>query len=121
MDHPIKPLGSGSIKKRQGEGQSASRNGLARKSAGGGARVAPPADRLVLYSRARSSWKSVHSSESNELPASQEQRDDRKGGKPAGAGTVPTVRKAGPATKPEKAPEEPARRGTAMKARWPFL
>ena len=86
MDHPIKPLGGGSIKNRQGEGQSASRNGLARKSAGGGAQVAPPADRLVLYSRARSSWKSVHSSESNELPASREQRDDRKGGKPAGAG-----------------------------------
>ena len=121
MDHPIKPLGGGSIKNRQGEGQSASQNGLARKSAGGGAQVAPPADRLVLYSRARSSWKSVHSSESNELPASREQRDDRKGGKPAGAGTVPTVRKAGPATKPEEAREEPARRGTATKARLPFL
>ena len=79
MDHPIKPLGGGSIKNRQGEGQSASQNGLARKSADGGAQVAPPADRLVLYSRARSSWKSVHSSESNELPASREQRDDRKG------------------------------------------
>ena len=85
---------------------------------GGRARAAPPADTLVLYSRARSSWKSVHSSE---LPASREQRDDRKRGKPAGAGTVPTVRKAGPATKPEKAPEEPARRGTATKARLPFL
>ena len=34
MDHPIKPLGGGSIKNRQGEGQSASQNGLARKSAG---------------------------------------------------------------------------------------
>ena len=34
LDHPIKPLGGGSIKNRQGEGQSASRNGLARKSAG---------------------------------------------------------------------------------------
>ena len=121
MDHPIKPLGGGSIKNRQGEGQSASQNGLARKSAGGGAQVAPPADRLVLYSRARSSWKSVHSSESNELPASREQRDDRKGGKPAGADTVPTVRTACPATKHEKAPEEPARRGTATKARLPFL
>ena len=121
MDHPIKPLGGGSIKNRQGEGQLASQNGLARKSAGGGAQVAPPADRLVLYSRARSSWKSVHSSESNELPASREQRDDRKGGKPAGVGTVPTVRKAGPATKPEEAREEPARRGTATKARLPFL
>ena len=86
-----------------------------------GAQVAPPADRLVLYSRARSSWKSVHSSESNELPASREQRDDRKGGKPAGADTVPTVRTACPATKHEKAPEEPARRGTATKARLPFL
>ena len=121
MDHPIKPLGGGSIKNRQGEGQSASQNGLARKSAGGGAQVAPPADRLVLYSRARSSWKSVHSSESNELPASREQRDDRKGGKPAGADTVPTVRTACPATKHVKAPEEPARRGTATKARLPFL
>ena len=121
MDHPIKPLGGGSIKNRQGEGQSASQNGLARKSAGGGAQVVPPADRLVLYSRARSSWKSVHSSESNELPASREQRDDRKGGKPAGADTVPTVRTACPATKHEKAPEEPARRGTATKARLPFL
>ena len=80
MDHPIEPLGGGSIKNRQGEGQSASQNGLARKSAGGGAQVAPPADRLVLYSRARSSWKSVHSSESNELPASREQRDDRERG-----------------------------------------
>ena len=88
---------------------------------GGRARVAPPADRLVLYSRARSSWKSVHSSESNELPASREQRDDRKGGEPAGAGTVPTVRNAGLGTKPEKAPEEPARRGTATKAHLPFL
>ena len=86
-----------------------------------GPQVAPPADRLVLYSRARSSWKSVHSSESNELPASREQRDDRKGGKPAGADTVPTVRTACPATKHEKAPEEPARRGTATKARLPFL
>ena len=65
--------------------------------------------------------KSVHSSESNELPASREQRDDRKGGKPAGADTVPTVRTACPATKHEKAPEEPARRGTATKARLPFL
>ena len=33
---------------------------------------------------------------------------------------MPTVRKACPATKPEKAPEEPARRGTATKARLPF-
>ena len=82
--------------------------------------MAPPADGLVLYSRARSSWKSVHSSESNELPASRELQDDRKGGKPAGAGTVPKVRKACPATKPEKAPEEPARRGTATKATCPF-
>ena len=48
-------------------------------AAGGGAQVAPPADRLVLYSRARSSWKSVHSSESNELPASREQRMTGKG------------------------------------------
>ena len=38
---------------------------------GGGARVAPPADGLVLYRRARSSQRSVQSSESNELPASQ--------------------------------------------------
>ena len=38
---------------------------------GGRARVAPPADGLVLYRRARSSWRSVQSSESNELPASQ--------------------------------------------------
>ena len=117
------------------------------------ARVAPPADGLVLYSRARSSWKSVHervertasqpraagcpergqkirrvhwksrgTSESNELPASREQRDVRKtGGGPCGStmadtgvksreppgtpstiriphtkGTVPTVRKTGP-------------------------
>ena len=37
---------------------------------GGRARVAPPADGLVLYRRARSSWRSVQSSESNELPAS---------------------------------------------------
>ena len=37
----------------------------------GGARVAPPADGLVLYRRARSSERSVQSSESNELPASQ--------------------------------------------------
>ena len=88
---------------------------------GGRARVTPLADGLVLYSRARSSWKSVHSSESNELPASREQQDVRKGGEPAGAGTVPTVRNTGPATKPEKAPEEPARRGTATKARLPFL
>ena len=88
---------------------------------GGRARVAPPADGLVLYSRVRSSWKSVHLSESNELPASREQRDDRKGGEPAGAGTVPPVLNAGPATKPGKAPEEPARRGTATKARLPFL
>ena len=44
-----------------------------------------------------------------------------KGGKPAGADTVPTVRTACPATKHEKAPEEPARRGTATKARLPFL
>ena len=36
----------------------------------GRARVAPPADGLVLYRRARSSWRSVQSSESNELPAS---------------------------------------------------
>ena len=33
--------------------------------------MAPPADGLVLYKRARSSWRSVQSSESNELPASQ--------------------------------------------------
>ena len=38
---------------------------------GGGARVAPPADGLVLYRSARSSQRSVQSSESNELPASQ--------------------------------------------------
>ena len=76
---------------------------------GGRARVAPPADGLVLYSRARSSWKSVHSSESNEpLPASREQRDVRKGSEPAGAGTVPTVREKGAATKPEEARKEPA-------------
>ena len=37
----------------------------------GGARVAPPADGLVLYRSARSSQRSVQSSESNELPASQ--------------------------------------------------
>ena len=37
----------------------------------GGARVAPPANALVLYRRARSSQRSVQSSESNELPASQ--------------------------------------------------
>ena len=37
----------------------------------GGARVAPPADGLVLYSSARSSQRSVQSSESNELPTSQ--------------------------------------------------
>ena len=55
------------------------------------------------------------------LPASQEQRDVRKGGEPAGAGTVPKVRKTGPATKPEEAPKEPARWGTGTKARLPFL
>ena len=88
---------------------------------GGRARVAPPADGLVLYSRARISWESVHSSESNELPASREQRDVRKGSEPAGAGTVPTVREKGPATKPEEAQKEPARWGTATKARLPFL
>ena len=38
---------------------------------GEGARVATPADGLVLYRRARSSHRSVQSSESNELPASQ--------------------------------------------------
>ena len=38
---------------------------------GGRARVAPPADGLVLYRRARSSQRSVQSSKSNELPASQ--------------------------------------------------
>ena len=75
---------------------------------GGRARVAPPADGLVLYSSARSSWRSVQSSESNELPASREQRDVRKGGEPAGAGTVPTVRKKGAATIPEEARKEPA-------------
>ena len=32
--------------------------------------MAPPADGMVLYRRARSSWRSVQSSESNELPAS---------------------------------------------------
>ena len=37
---------------------------------GGRTRVAPPADGLVLYRRARSSWRSVQPSESNELPAS---------------------------------------------------
>ena len=67
-----------------------------------------PADGLVLYSRARSSWESVHSSESNELPASREQRDVRKGGEPAGAGTVPPVREIGAATIPEEARKEPA-------------
>ena len=75
---------------------------------GGRARVAPPADGLALYSRARNSWRSVHSSESNELPASREQRDVRKGSEPAGAGTVPTVREKGAATKPEEAQKEPA-------------
>ena len=88
---------------------------------GGRARVAPPVDGLVLYSRARSSWESVHSSKSNELPASREQRDVRKGGELAGAGTVPPVREKGAATKPEKAPKETARQGTATKARLPFL
>ena len=38
MDHPIKPLGGGSIKNRQGRVQSASQNGLARKSAAEGHR-----------------------------------------------------------------------------------
>ena len=38
----------------------------------GGARVAPPADGLVLYRRARSSQRSVQSSESNKLPAQPE-------------------------------------------------
>ena len=75
---------------------------------GGRARVAPPADGLVLYNRARSSRESVHLSESNELPASREQRDVRKGSEPAGAGTVPTVREKGAATKPEEAQKEPA-------------
>ena len=72
---------------------------------GGRARVAPQADGLVLYSRARSS---VRSSESNELPASREQRDVRKGSEPTGAGTVPTVREKGAATIPEEARKEPA-------------
>ena len=75
---------------------------------GGRARVAPPADGLVLYRRARSSWRSVRSSESNELPASREQRDVRKGSKPAGAGAVPTVQDKGAETKPEEAQKEPA-------------
>ena len=35
----------------------------------GGAQVAPPADGLVLYRSARSSHRSVQSSQSNELPA----------------------------------------------------
>ena len=81
---------------------------------GGRARVAPPTDGLVLYSRTRSSWESVPSSESNKLPASREQRDVRKG--MSGKG-VPTVREKGPATKPEETPKEPARWGTATKAR----
>ena len=77
---------------------------------GGRARVAPPADGLVLYSRARSSWRSSssESSELNELPASREQRDVRKGSEPTGAGTVPTVREKGAATIPEEARKEPA-------------
>ena len=49
---------------------------------GGRARVAPLADGLVLYSRARSSWRSVHSSESNELPASQSSGMPGKGANP---------------------------------------
>ena len=79
-----------------------------RSRPGGGAWVAPPADGLVLYSGARSSWRLVHSSESNELPVSREQRDVRKGSEPAGAGTVPTVREKGAATIPEEARKEPA-------------
>ena len=88
---------------------------------GGRARVAPPADGLVLYSRARSSWRSVHSSESNELPASREQRDVWKGSEPTGAGTVPQVREKGAATIPEEARKEPASGGTTTKARLPLL
>ena len=68
---------------------------------GGGGRVAPPADGLVLYRRARSSWRSVQSSESNELPASQlarNQQDVRKRNEPEGANTVPQVRESGAAT-----------------------
>ena len=42
-----------------------------RSRPGGRARVAPPADGLVLYRRARSSWRSVQSRGLNELAASQ--------------------------------------------------
>ena len=75
---------------------------------GGRARVAQLAEGLVLYSRARSSWRSVHSSESNKLPANREQRDVRKGSEPTGAGTVPQVLEKGAATIPEEARKEPA-------------
>ena len=88
---------------------------------GGGARVAPPADGLVLYRRAR---RSVQSSESNELQASQlaqDQQDVRKRNEPEGANTVPQVRESGAATEHAEARTEHAPGGTTPKARLPIL
>ena len=88
---------------------------------GGRARVAPPADGLVLYSRARRSWRSVQSSESNELPASlraagcpERERTHRRRYRAPSAET-------GAATIPEEARKERASGGMTTKARLPVL
>ena len=83
--------------------------------------MAPPADGVVLYRRARSSWRSVQSSESNELPASLRVAGCPAGSEPTGKDTVPQVRETGAATIPEEARKEHALGGTTTKARLPVL